>query len=232
MKIISFCSLVKGAGNTTALMLVASKLSQQDHKVALVEADKIRPLAQWKNNAQMSGTWDPSCTVAFANTVAKLETAYGTALAKGVDYLLIDAVGEESRLNNTIILSSHFIVMPTKLDPLSVDGILVAYKYAINLLIHHQREVPSAILRNQVPISELTSKQKIAVGELESLPLFPDAIHRRDAFSEMKTKGMLHKTVEQASKRDANRLQLRGYQSALHEASSLTAGILDVLDIV
>lgn len=78
----------------------------------------------------------------------------------GFDYALADTQGGSSGLNNTIIASSNFLLIPTMLTPLDIDEALSTYRYVIELLIGENLVIPTAVLRQHVPVGRLTTSQR------------------------------------------------------------------------
>ncbi|GLU27966.1 conjugal transfer ATPase VirC1 [Brucella sp. NBRC 12950] len=217
MKLITFCSFKGGAGKTTALMGICSALHLQGKKVALFEADENRPLTRWKTNAERYKTWQPSCEVFIADELQLLERAYEKAQQNGFDYALVDTQGGSSELNNTIIASSNFLLVPTMLTPLDVDEALATYRYIIELLMSESLVVPTALLRQRVPVGKLTASQRTVWEAIDNLPLVDYPMYERDAFAAMKERGMLHMTISNTQNNSAMRLVLRNLETAMEE---------------
>ena len=183
MKLLTCCSFKGGAGKTTALMGLCSALANSGKTVALLEADENRPLSRWQQNAQHEGTWDENCAVFVADELQLLERAYEEANQRDFDYAIADTQGGSSELNNTIIASSNFLLIPTMLTPLDVDEALATYRYVIELLMGEGIVVPTAILRQRVPVSRLTTSQRAVSEMLDELPVLEAPMHERDAFA-------------------------------------------------
>nr|WP_085033683.1 conjugal transfer ATPase VirC1 [Ensifer aridi] len=230
MKLITCCSFKGGAGKTTALMGLCSSLAFAQKTVALFEADENRPLTKWKENAIRNDAWDPRCEVFVADELPLLEDAYEQAEASGFDYALADTRGGSSELNNTIIINSHFLLIPTMLTPLDVDEALATYRYIIELLMAEEQQAHTAILRQRVPISRLTVSQQAACNMLDVLPRFDTSMYERDAYAAMKERGMLHMTVANMSHNPAMRLMLRNNQRALAEVAGMSAFVEKALE--
>jgi cellulose biosynthesis protein BcsQ len=222
MKLITFCSFKGGAGKTTALMGLCSALAAEGKTIALFEADENRPLTRWHENATRRDTWDPRCDVFVADELSLLEDAYERAEARNFDYALVDTQGGSSELNNTIIASSNFLLVPTMLTPLDVDEALATYRYIIELLLGENLAIPTAILRQRVPVNRLTTSQRAVWEVLNSLPLTDMPLHERDAFAAMKERGMLHLSVRNASGEPSMRLSLRNLEVAMDELRGLS----------
>lgn len=223
MKLITFCSFKGGAGKTTALMGLCSAMAAQGKTIALFEADENRPLTRWKENAVGQNSWDERCEVFVADDLPLLEEAYEKAAALNYDYALVDTQGGSSELNNTIIASSNFLMVPTMLTPLDVDEALSTYRYIVELLIGEKLVIPTAILRQRVPMGRLTASQRSVWESLETLPLTENPMHERDAFSAMKQRGMLHLNIEQNRQNPSMRLILRNLETAMDELRALSA---------
>ncbi|PSS60625.1 virulence protein [Ensifer sp. NM-2] len=222
MKLITCCSFKGGAGKTTALMGLCSALATEGKTVALFEADENRPLTRWKENAMARNTWDPRCEVFTADDLPLLEKAYDEAEARKFDYALADTHGGSSELNNTIIASSNFLLVPTMLTPLDVDEALATYRYIIELLLSENLVIPTAILQQRVPIGRLTTSQRKVSDMLTALPLTKQPMFERDAFAAMKDRGMLHLSLRNARVDPGMRLMLRNLDAAMEDLRLLS----------
>jgi cellulose biosynthesis protein BcsQ len=230
MKLVTCCSFKGGAGKTTALMGLCSALATQGKTVALFEADENRPLTRWKENALRRDAWDPHCEVFVADDLPLLEAAYEDADSRKFDYALADTHGGSSELNNTIIASSSFLLVPTMLTPLDVDEALATYRYIIELLMGEKLAIPTAILRQRVPVGRLTTSQSAVSDMLSALPLTEQPMHERDAFAAMKDRGMLHLTIRNVNADPAVRLGLRNLQTAMEELQLLARFVNNALE--
>lgn len=229
MKLITCSSFKGGAGKTTALMGLCSSFVSKGKRIALFEADENRPLTRWRENALQSGTWEENCAVFVADELAALESSYETAQQAGYDYALADTHGGSSELNNTIIASSDFLLLPSMLTPLDIDETLATYRYVVELMVIEKLEIPTAILKQRVPVGRLTISQTAASELLDELPQFDRPMHERDAFAAMKQRGMLHRTTAMLADNPSMRLQVRAYQSAMDEAHGLSGFIAQAL---
>lgn len=230
MKLITCCSFKGGAGKTTALMALCSAFAAQGKTVALFEADDNRPLTTWMENAVESGTWDERCTVFVADELSLLEEAYERAEARGFDYALADTHGGSSELNNTIIASSEFLLVPTMLTPLDIDEALSTYRYIVELLVAENLHAHTAILQQRVPVGRTTASQRDAAELLSALPQFNVPMYERDAFAAMKKRGMLHMTLASMTNDPAMRLMVRNYETASGEIAALAAFVAATLE--
>lgn len=230
MKLITSCSFKGGAGKTTALMGLCSSLSSRSKKVALFEADQNRPLGTWMENALRNDAWDPLCEVFPADELSLLEAAYEEAKDRGFDYALVDTHGGGSELNNTIIASSDFLLVPTMLTPLDIDEALATYRYIVELLMAEGLHAQTAMLRQRVPIGKLTASQQAAFDMLEVLPLFNTPMYERDAYAGMKERGMLHLTVANMGANPSMRLMLRNNQRAMADLDTMTTFVETALE--
>ncbi|CAD0217281.1 MULTISPECIES: conjugal transfer ATPase VirC1 [Rhizobium/Agrobacterium group] len=230
MQLLTFCSFKGGAGKTTALMGLCAALANDGKRVALFDADENRPLTRWRENALQSSTWDPRCEVYSADEMPLLEAAYENAELEGFDYALADTRGGSSELNNTIIASSNLLLIPTMLTPLDIDEALSTYRYVIELLLSENLAIPTAVLRQRVPVGRLTTSQRRMSETLESLPVVPSPMHERDAFAAMKERGMLHLTLLNTGTDPTMRLIERNLRIAMEEVVVISKLISKILE--
>jgi cellulose biosynthesis protein BcsQ len=230
MKMITCCSFKGGAGKTTALMAMSSAMALAGHRIALLEADENRPLSRWKNNATAQDSWDERIDVFVADEIAALEAAYAEAEGAGYDFAIADTHGGSSELNNTIIASSDFLLLPTMLTALDIDEALATYRYVVELMVAENLDIPTAVLKQRVPVGRLTLSQMSSAQLLSELPQFDDPMHERDAYAAMKQRGLLHRTIERIANNPAMRLQLRNHQAAMEEAGRLAAFVTTAME--
>ncbi|MGO6748070.1 conjugal transfer ATPase VirC1 [Rhizobium ruizarguesonis] len=230
MQLITCCSFKGGAGKTTALMGLCSALATEGKTVALFEADENRPLSRWRENAVARNSWDPRCEVFTADDLPLLEKAYEAAEQRNFDYALADTHGGSSELNNTIIASSNFLLVPTMLTPLDVDEALATYRYIIELLIGENLVIPTAILRQRVPFGKLTASQRAVDDMLTALPLTEQPMFERDAFASMKVRGMLHLSIRNAMSDPSMRLMMRNLDAAMDDLRQLARFVHGALE--
>lgn len=230
MKLITCCSFKGGAGKTTALMGLCSALITEGRKVALFEADENHPLTRWRENALHRNSWEPECEIFPADEMPLLEAAYEKAEKHGFDYALCDTHGGSSELNNTIIASSNFLLVPTMLTPLDSDEALATYRYIIELLLGEKLIIPTAILRQRVPVGRLTTSQRSISDLLSTLPLAASPMHERDAFAAMKERGMLHLSLRHAAATPSLRFALRNLEAAMEDLRALGRFVNDSLE--
>jgi cellulose biosynthesis protein BcsQ len=231
MKLITCCSFKGGAGKTTALMAISSAMALSGCRIALLEADENRPLSRWKDNSLAQDSWDEQVDVFVADEIAALEAAYAAAESAGYDYAFADTHGGSSELNNTIIASSDFLLLPTMLTALDIDEALATYRYVVELMVAESLDIPTAILQQRVPVGRLTLSQISSAQLLSELPLFDDPMHERDAYAAMKQRGLLHRTIARITNNPAMRLQLRNHQAAMEEAGRLAAFITNAMEV-
>lgn len=230
MQLVTCCSFKGGAGKTTALMGLCSAFAAAGKTVALFEADENRPLSRWRDNAHRQNTWDAKCEVFVADEMPLLEAAYEEADAHNFDYALADTHGGSSELNNTIIASSNFLIVPTMLSPLDADEALATYRYIIELLMGENLTIPTALLHQRVPVGRLTISQRYVWEMLAELPFISSPMYERDAFAAMKERGMLHLTLQNIASDPALRLVQRNLQAAMNELHLLARSVGEVLE--
>jgi len=170
------------------------------------------------------------CGVFVADELPLLEAAYLDAEKRGFDYAFADTHGGSSELNNTIIASSDFLLIPTMLTPLDIDEALATYRYIIELLVAENLNAQTAILQQRVPIGRATASQRAASDMLSVLPQFETPMYERDAYAAMKKRGMLHLMLENMASNPAMRLMLRNYTAAFSEVEALRTFLTSALE--
>ncbi|WP_040617636.1 hypothetical protein [Roseibium sp. TrichSKD4] len=230
MELVNFTSFKGGAGKTTALMAVCSCLLERGKKVAIFEADDNRPISKWRDNAIEKGTWHDNCSVLIADTLSNFEAAYEEASKSGYHIALADSQGGGSNLNDMILINSDFIVLPTALTTLDADEVIETYQHVIKTLAREGLEIDLAILKTRVPTSKLTQSQMRTSTLLDELPVFSQPLHLRDAFADMKFKGLLHQTILKMKQNPNDALHASHFQKAIDEADIITADILSALE--
>lgn len=222
MRLLTCCSFKGGAGKTTTLMGLCAAFASSGRRVALFEADENRPLTRWRENALRSNAWDARCDIFVADEMSLLEAAYEGAERHGFDYALADTHGGSSELNNTIIASADFLLIPTMLTPLDIDEALSTYRYVIELLMSENLVTPTALLRQRVPVGRLTTSQRAMSDMLAGLPVIQSPMYERDAFAAMKERGMLHLTLDNLRDDPMMRLVERNLSVAMEELVTLS----------
>lgn len=229
MKLLTFISFKGGAGKTTALMAIASCLLNRGKKIAIFEADDNRPISQWRDYARTKQTWDENCEVITADTLEDFEAGYGKAEQGGYEIALVDSQGGGSELNDTILINSDFVVLPTALTVLDTDETIETFKYVVNRLADEGGDMNVAILKTRVPTGKLTKAQSRTSELLDELPIFTSVLHNRNAFEDMKFRGLLHQTAEQLEQNPADKLLAGNFHTAIKEADTLAGDLLDAL---
>jgi cellulose biosynthesis protein BcsQ len=148
----------------------------------------------------------------------------------GVHGPVLRARGGSSELNNTVIASSNFLLVPTMLTLLDVDEALATYRYIIKLLMDENLVIPTAILRQRVPVGRLTTSQTAVSEMLAALPLTEEPLHERYAFAAMKDRGMRHLTMRKIDADPSMRLGLRNLQTAMEELQQLCSFMFGALE--
>ena len=229
MQIITFGSFKGGSGKTTALMAACSSLIAQGRQVALMEADPNAPLAEWRKNGREFGTWDEECLILPADQLASFEASYEQAVCTGIDLVLVDTQGAASDLNDSILVNSNVVVIPTALTTLDINAAMETMEYVVKLFMASKQDVPTAILLQRLPVGKLTVAQSADLAELQSLPIFDTRFHHRDAFAALQSRGLLHRYYEILQTDPTRRIAARHLDVARQEADSFAADLLDAI---
>ncbi len=233
MKLITFTSFKGGAGKSTALMATTGSFTDEGKRVALFEADRNQPLAKWRTKAKELGTWDEHCQVFPAIELRDFENSFEAAEEAGFDIAITDTQGGGSELNNTIIVSSDVVVIPTALTQLDIEAALDTYEYVIELFGRQEgydHEAPAALLIQRMPTGRLSIAERAHLALLDSLPRFETMMPTRNAYADIAANGMLHLYQKLLAETPAKRITANHIKTAVLDAAKLSQDIWSVVE--
>lgn len=229
MKVVSFASFKGGCGKTTALKAICSMLVFLGKKVAIFEADIQNPLQKWRERAIPQGTWDETCKIFISDDMNSFEKAYEEAEEEGFEIVLIDTHGGASELNQSILINSDFIIIPSALTDMDIQSTLDTMLYIVRLFQAENETANTALLWQRFPTSRLTTAERMYLQQLETLDQFEEKLHKRDPFTSIGSSGMLHLTFKNLTENPKLKLKAHNFGVAVNEAEALTKALLEVL---
>lgn len=231
MQIVCFSSIKGGAGKTTSLMVIASALVDRNLRVGLVEADDNGPLGAWREYGLDFEAWDDDlCTIYEVNGPEDLEPAFEAAEKEGVDVLLVDTRGGGSEFNDTIMLNSDLVVIPTGLSVMEIDEALQGLDFALATLQSSVKPITAAILANRVsPEKRMPAAHREALDLLKELPVFSNHLKRRQVFEDIKATGLLGLYLKKLEALPGRKMQVPTIRAYLDEGKAVADELLEEL---
>ena len=232
--ILTFMSGKGGAGKTISLMTIVSALSARGKKVAILEADEMRPITAWRADGLEKGTWDEEILIYTIEDADDLGVALRKADEAGADFVFIDTKGGGSDLNQTIILNSQLVIVPTALDINEMKALFRTCNYLVDAIEGYEDEVSVQILLNRTPTrdSALAATNKVGLKALidAEMPVMTSRLPRRQVFSDLPQGGILHKYFEYCRKHPDRRVMAPEVRKAIKDADTLTDEVLSLLE--
>ena len=232
--ILTFMSGKGGAGKTISLMTIVSALSARGKKVAILEADEMRPITAWRADGLEKGTWDEEILIYTIEDADDLGVALRKADEAGADFVFIDTKGGGSDLNQTIILNSQLVIVPTALDINEMKALFRTCNYLVDAIEGFEDEVSVQILLNRTPTrdSALAATNKVGLKALvdAEMPVMTSRLPRRQVFSDLPSGGILHRYFEYCRKHPDRRVMAPEVRKAIKDAEILTDEILSLLE--
>lgn len=107
MPIITFANTKGGAGKTTAVLLLATELARQGHRVTILDADPQRWISRWNE----TGAPLENIKVMSYITQATIEASISSSRS-ATDYFIIDLPGAATPLLATAVGMSDHVLIP------------------------------------------------------------------------------------------------------------------------
>ncbi len=232
---ITFVSMKGGAGKTIGLMALASSLIERGHRVAIFEADENEPITEWKIHGQDKGTWSDEILIYTVRNLEDLTLATQLAAKSGADYTLVDTKGGGSNLNQSLILNSQLVIVPSGLDVTEMQALFKTCNYLIELTEDAEDEVPIVILLNRTPRTNTTLPvtQRLGLKALvdAEMPVLRSRLPDRQVLADIASAGMLQKYYTYCRSRADRRLMAPEVLKAIKDADLLADEILEIMKI-
>lgn len=221
MNVITSISRKGGVGKTTALMALAGAAAKRRVKTVLIDTDSNLPMEKFKAQAEEYGYWEDVLTVesVFEGGQTDIVERINELEDAGTELVLIDTKGGEGDFVGIIAQLADFIIVPTQLSAIDVDGTEATLLWLNKLKSEGLQIAQSAVLISQMPTESGLSKSNRV--QLEDIETNFDVLTSRLAASKVVQNqamfGLMHKIIDDFLSTDAQkfRLQARAYQKAL-----------------
>ncbi len=230
---ITFMTMKGGAGKTIGLMALASSLIERGKRLAIFEADENEPISEWSRHGQDKGTWCDDILIYSVRSFDDLMRASKLAAQNGADYILVDTKGGGSDLNQSLILNSQLVIVPSGLDVTEMQALFITCNYLIELTEDAEEEVPVVILLNRTPRNDSTLPvtQKLGLKALveAGMPVLSARLPRRQVLADIASAGILRRYYTYCRNRPERRLMAPEVLKAVKDADLLTDEILEIM---
>ncbi len=232
-KVITFMSMKGGAGKTISLMALASGLVERGFRVATLEADEVTPITKWRKHALGKETWNPNVFIHQARHAEDLPVVFQAIEKDNVDYVLVDTKGGGSDINQTLILNSQLVIVPSGLDGTEMDALFETCNYLVEVVEDAAEEIPVVILLNRTPTREsalpVTHRMSLATLIKAELPVLRTRLPDRQVHADTASSGILKRYYEYCRVTPDRRLVAPEVLKAIRDSEALTDEVLAIL---
>ncbi|HEX2558647.1 ParA family protein [Phenylobacterium sp.] len=176
----AFVSPKGGAGKTTASMLLALGLSEQGHRVAMIDADPNKPLVHWASLPGRPNT----ISVHAAPFEMDLPDALREANGKRPDWIILDTEGSARVGLSFTAVKPDLVITPLASSALEALQALKMAEIVGNAEKKLRRPILHACLLTRLPAAVRPKSLKGIVEQLRlnNIAILPTGIIEKEAF--------------------------------------------------
>lgn len=182
MPVITFANTKGGVGKTTAVLLLASELARQGHRVTVLDADPQHWISRWH---EMGGTI-PNLEVISQVSHSSLET-HLRENQQDTDYFIIDLPGNRTPLLSLAIGASDHIFIPVQGSAMDARGGAEVLEHIEFLSMRLCKHFPHSVVLTRVSPMINTRSLLLVKGvlALRDVDVLNTPIVERAAFREL-----------------------------------------------
>ena len=236
MHVITSISRKGGVGKTTALMALAGAAAHRGINTVLIDTDSNLPMSKFQVQAEDYGYWEPNLKVesVFEGGNTDIVERVNALEGEGVDLVLIDTKGGEGDFVGIIAQLVDFIIVPTQLSAIDVDGTENTIAWLEQLKANGLKIAPHAVLISKMPAeSNLSKSNRVQLDDIiENFDLLTCRMPISKVIVNQAMFGLMHKIIDDFLSTDAQkfRLQARAYQNVLSLYEALYDEIIGRID--
>ncbi|WP_394167871.1 AAA family ATPase, partial [Photobacterium piscicola] len=172
VKIISFLNGKGGVGKTTTSINVATSLSRQGFKVAVVDTDPQVSISNWYD--------EDKCNFSLIEATTEKEIYSIRKMIRGYDYIIIDGAAAITAISSAAVMVSDVVIIPVTPSPLdfaACSAILAVIEARENL----SPVIARFLITKKVNTAKMLPILKESIADT-SIPLLRTGISQRQSF--------------------------------------------------
>ena len=221
MKIITSISKKGGSGKTTTLLGLAMVAARNGLKTVLLDTDSNQPMNTFAASATDQDRWaDNIDAISIFDHPEQISDIFDTLESKGVEVVIVDTQGGEGAFLLPLMQLSDFIIIPSALSSLDLDGAENTLIWLDDLKQQGVELAKFRVLISQLPTkSNRSQAENIILEDLqENFPLLETTIPISKLSKNQSTYGLFHKAVEYLKQSGDQRqiMQARSFENVLN----------------
>lgn len=221
MKILTSISKKGGAGKTTTMLGLAMVAARSGLKTVLIDTDSNQPLGIFAEAAKSQNTWADNVSVMSTfGHLKDIPDIFDDLEDQGVEVVIVDTQGGEGTFLLSLIQLCDFIIIPSALSSLDLDGAENTLIWMDELKQQGVKVAQTKVLVSQLPTeSNRSTAEKIILEDLnENFPLLETTIPTSKLSKNQSSYGLFHKVVEHLKESGDRRkmLQARSFENVLN----------------
>ncbi|MDP3749396.1 MAG: ParA family protein [Phenylobacterium sp.] len=220
MPTVAFVNPKGGAGKTTAALLLALGLSEQGHRVAMIDSDPNKPLVHWAN---LPGRPD-RISVHPAPMTQDIRDALREAQRKQPDWLILDTEGSIRGAMNFTTMRLDLVLTPLASSAIEALQAIKAAEMVAQFGKRGGAQLLHRCLLTRVPAALRPRSLKQVVEQLREsdIGILPTALIEKEAFRMLFSVGGGFTELERSG--------VSGVPAARANAQGYLAAVLELLE--
>lgn len=195
-QVISVVQEKGGAGKTTLLTAIASLMSEDGARIAVIDTDPQRHLEAWAKKDQTSLDWlsedDDEKLIPTVKALRKSEPAY--------DAIFVDTAGFKSAMAMHAIAAANLILIPSKANEADAKGAKRTYSHVQSVAETMEKDITAFVVMMDVDANTNITQAITDALDAQEIPRLRAMCAHRTGFKEMTSTG---KSPQGAAKRSA-----------------------------
>lgn len=195
-QVISVVQEKGGAGKTTLLTAIASLMSEDGARIAVIDTDPQRHLEAWAKKDQTSLDWlseeNDEKLIPTVKALRKSEPAY--------DAIFVDTAGFKSAMAMHAIAAANLILIPSKANEADAKGAKRTYSHVQSVAETMEKDITAFVVMMDVDANTNITQAITDALDAQKIPRLRAMCAHRTGFKEMTSTG---KSPQGSAKRSA-----------------------------